>query len=309
MVHVTGGDLSLGEDMDLGSIGVWTFAFEGQPIGKVREAAAELDELGYGAIWFGEAFGRDALGQASLLLHATRRMVVATGIARASLRDPLSMAAAHLTLTEAFPERFLLGLGGHRSPKQQSVPGVNDFIQPDPRPLETMRDYLEAMDKAPLQGFEVRPRRVLAALGPQMLRLAAEKTWGAHPYFVPVEHTAKAREILGPEPVLAVEQAVVLGGDRDVARTHVGFYLAAQHQTNNLRRLGFGDADFADGPSDRLVDAIVVTGDTDAIAKRVREHLDAGANHVCVQVLTADPQRIPMAEWRELAGLIRRPAA
>jgi hypothetical protein len=186
MVASTGGTLSLGEGTDLGSIGVWTFAFGGQPIGKVREAAAELDELGYGAVWFGEAFGREALSLASLLL------------------------------------RFLLGIGGHRSPKQQPVPGVNGFIQPEPRPLETMRDYLEAMDKAPLQGFEVQPRRVLAALGPQMLRLAAEKTWGAHPYFVPVEHTAKAWEILGPEPVLAVEQAVVLGSDRDVARTQTG---------------------------------------------------------------------------------------
>ncbi|HEY2697828.1 MAG TPA: LLM class F420-dependent oxidoreductase, partial [Pseudonocardiaceae bacterium] len=176
-------------------------------------------------------------------------------------------------------------------------------------PLETMRDYLEAMDKAPLQGFEVQPRRVLAALGPQMLRLAAEKTWGAHPYFVPVEHTAKAREILGPEPVLAVEQAVVLASDRDMARTHVGLYLAALHQTNNLRRLGFTDADFADGGSDRLVDAIVVTGDTDAVGKRIQEHLDADANHVCIQVLTADQGRIPLAEWRELAGLVRRPAA
>jgi probable F420-dependent oxidoreductase len=126
---------------------------------------------------------------------------------------------------------------------------------------------------------------------------------------VPVEHTAKAREILGPEPVLAVEQAVVLGSDRDVARTHVGLYLAALHQTNNLRRLGFTDADFADGGSDRLVDAIVVTGDTDAVGKRIQEHLDAGANHVCIQVLTADQGRIPLAEWRELAGLVRRPAA
>jgi probable F420-dependent oxidoreductase len=235
--------------------------------------------------------------------------MVATGIARASLRDPLAMAAAQLTLTEAFPKRFLLGIGGHRSPKQQPVPGVNGFIQPEPQPLETMRDYLEAMDKAPLQGFEVQPRRVLAALGPQMLRLAAEKTWGAHPYFVPVEHTAKAREILGPEPVLAVEQAVVLASDRDMARTHVGLYLAALHQTNNLRRLGFTDADFADGGSDRLVDAIVVTGDTDAVGKRIQEHLDADANHVCIQVLTADQGRIPLAEWRELAGLVRRPAA
>ena len=310
MVSGTGGNLSLGDIMDLGSVGVWT-AFEGQPIGRAREAAAELDELGYGALWFPEAVGREALTQAALLLDATSTMVVATGIARASLRDPMATAMAHLTLTEAFPERFLLGLGGHRSPKQQLVPGFGGTLVADPRPVGTMRDYLEAMDKAPVQGFppEVTPRRVLAALGPQMLKLASEQAWGAHPYFVPVSHTALARELLGPGPVLAVEQAVVLAGDREVARAHVGGYLAALHQTNNLRRLGFTDADLADGGSDRLVEAITVVGDVEAVAKRVQEHLDAGANHVCLQVLTADPRRIPLAEWRELADLTRRHAA
>jgi probable F420-dependent oxidoreductase len=234
---------------------------------------------------------------------------VATGIARTSLKDPLTMAMAHHTLTEAFPERFLLGLGGHRSPKQRPVPGMSGFVANDPTPVETTRAYLEAMDQAPLRGFaaDVRPRRALAALGPKMLRLAAEHTWGAHPYFVPVDHTAKAREILGPESLLAVEQAVVLGNDRDVAREHVRSYLVAAHHNGNLKRLGFTDDDLAG--SDRLVDAIVATGDADAIAKRVREHLDAGANHVCIQVLTADSQRIPLAEWRELAGLIPRPVA
>jgi probable F420-dependent oxidoreductase len=297
--------------MELGSIGIWTSAFEGHPAGRLREAAAELDELGYGALWFGEAFGREALTQAALLLDATSRMVVATGIARASLRDPVSLAAAHLTLTEAFPERFLLGLGGHRAPKQQPVPGFGDFIKADPRPVGATREYLDAMDNAPLQGFapELTPKRILAALGTQMLKLAGERTWGAHPYFVPVSHTALAREVLGPEPMLAVEQAVVLNGDREVARQHVGFYLMALHQTNNLRRLGFDDADFADGGSDRLVDAIVATGDVDTVAKRVQEHLDAGANHVCIQVLTGDQGRVPLAEWRELAGLIRRRGA
>jgi probable F420-dependent oxidoreductase len=280
------------------TIGIWTFAFDGQPAGRVREAAAELDELGYGALWFGEGAGREALTQASLLLHATSRLTVATGIARTSLRDPLTMAMAHHTLTEEFPDRFLLGLGGHRTPGQPGAPA-------DARPLDTMRDYLDAMDKVP--GFGVRPRRALAALGPQALKLAAERTEGAHSYFVPVEHTAKARELLGPEPLLAVEQAVVLGGDKDVARQHVTSYMVAKHQTDNLRRLGFTDDDFAG--SDRLVDAITVTGDVDAVAARVQEHLDAGANHVCIQVLTADQGRIPLAEWRELADLIPRHAA
>ncbi|MFC0432192.1 TIGR03620 family F420-dependent LLM class oxidoreductase [Kutzneria buriramensis] len=280
------------------TIGIWTFAFDGQPAAQVREAAAELDELGYGALWFGEGFGREALTQAALLLHATSRLTVATGIAQTSLRSPRAMAMAHHTLIEAFPERFLLGLGGHRSPGQPGAPT-------DARPLDTMRDYLDAMDQVP--GFGVQPRRALAALGPQALKLAAEKTEGAHSYFVPVEHTAKARELLGPEPLLAVEQAVVLGGDKDVARQHVTTYMVAKHQTNNLRRFGYTDDDFAG--SDRLVDAITVTGDVDAVAKRVQEHLDAGANHVCIQVLTSDPGRIPLAEWRELADLIPRHAA
>ncbi|QUQ68886.1 TIGR03620 family F420-dependent LLM class oxidoreductase [Kutzneria sp. CA-103260] len=282
--------------MDLGSIGVWTFAFDGQPAGEVREAAAELDELGYGAIWFAESTGREALTQASLLLHATNRLTVATGIARTVGRDPAVMALAHHTLTEAFPERFLLGLGGHRSPKQE--PGITGAG--DPRPIDTMRDYLDAMDAVP--GFSVRPRRALAALGPQALKLAAEKTWGAHTYFVPVEHTAQAREILGPEALLAVELPVVLGHDREVARARVGGGFRARHYANNLRRLGFTEDDLAG--SDRLVDALVVTGDVDAVAKRIQEHLDAGANHVCVEVLTADSQRLPRAEWRELASLV-----
>jgi len=275
-------------------IGVWTFAFDGQPFALVRDAATELDELGYGAVWFGEAVGREALTQASLLLHATRRLTVATGIARTDLRSPQAMAAAQHTLAEAFPDRFLLGLGGHRSPRQFS----------DPRPLDTLRSYLDAMDEAP---FGAQSHRVLAALGPQALRLAASHAHGAHTYFVPVEHTAQARSLLGPEPFLAVEQAVVLGTDRDLARSHVASYMIARHQTNNLRRLGFTDTDFAG--SDRLVDALTVVGDVDAVATRVQQHLDAGANHVCLQVLTADPQRLPLAEWRELAALIPRHAA
>ncbi|TMR21959.1 LLM class F420-dependent oxidoreductase, partial [Nonomuraea zeae] len=151
------------------------------------------------------------------------------------------------------------------------------------------------------------PRRVLAALGPKMLALAAERTLGAHPYFVPVEHTHRAREIMGPDALLAVEQAVVLDYDltraREVAATHVGFYAQqAPHQAASLRRLGFDDADMS-APSRRMVDAIVAYGDAATIAKRVNAHLDAGADHVCLQVLTADQDRPPMVEWRELAHL------
>lgn len=295
----------------LGRLGIWTFAFDGLGHGPLTDTAAELDELGYGALWFGEAFGRDALTQAAFLLAATRRTVVATGIANIYLRTAFSLAAAERSLAEAYPGRFVLGLGGHRTRSQPVPPGFEHLVRPDSKgALTDLRDYLDAMDSATLQGVApaTSSPRVLAALGPKLLDLAGSRTLGAHPYFVPVEHTARARERLGAGPLLAVEQAVVLSSDpgvvREVARQHVGGYLGlAHHQTNNLRRLGFDDADLTDGGSDRLVSAIVAGGDLGAIAKRVREHLDAGADHVCVQVLTADPSRAPLAEWREIATI------
>ncbi|MFF0576423.1 TIGR03620 family F420-dependent LLM class oxidoreductase [Streptosporangium saharense] len=286
--------------VDLGRVGVWTFAFDGRPATEVREAAAELDELGYGAIWFGEAFGREAFTQAALLLGATGRLTVATGIANIFLRDPIAMAAGERALAEAFPGRFLLGLGGHRTTDQP--PGL---LPHHGRPVPTMRAYLDAMDQAPLQGpapAEPSPR-LLAALGPGMLKLAAERTRGAHPYFVPVEHTARARQALGPDALLAVEQTVVLDRPeraREVARGFVSGYGQARHQVENLRRLGFGDDDLAEGGSDRLVDALVAYGDVEDVVRRVREQLDAGADHVCVQVLSAE-EGLPLRQWRELA--------
>ncbi|MGA5062973.1 TIGR03620 family F420-dependent LLM class oxidoreductase [Streptomyces exfoliatus] len=294
----------------LGRIGIWTFAYDGQPAGRVRESAAELEELGYGAIWYGEAFGRDTVGQAWLLLSATRRITVASGIANIAFRDPIATATATRTLGEAFPGRYVLGLGGHRV--DDTVHEVDGYPVPARgRALHTMRTYLASMDAAPSHGPapDPAPRRVLAALGPKMLRLAAERTWGAHPYFVPVEHTAQARAIMGPDVFLGVEQAVVLDTDlaraRELATAHVAGYVAmAPHQQANVRRLGFGDEDIVGGPSRRLVDAIVAYGDTDAIGRRVRQHLDAGADHVCLQVLTADPAALPTREWRELASAL-----
>ncbi|MFF0740477.1 TIGR03620 family F420-dependent LLM class oxidoreductase [Streptomyces sp. NPDC004111] len=295
---------------DLGRVGIWTLAHDQQPAGRVRQSAAELEELGYGALWYGEAFGRDAVGQAWLLLAATRRLVVASGIANIAFRDPLATAAATRTLGEAYPGRYLLGLGGHRV--DDTVHKVDGYPVPTRgRALSTMRGYLDAMDAAPSQGPvpDPAPRRVLAALGPKMLALAAERTWGAHPYFVPVEHTARARRIMGPHAFLGVEQAVVLDTDldraREVATAHVAMYVSlAAHQEANVRRLGFGDADIVGGPSRRLVDAIVAYGDVEAVRRRVREHLDAGADHVCLQVLTADPAALPEREWRELAPAV-----
>ncbi|MFF3392813.1 TIGR03620 family F420-dependent LLM class oxidoreductase [Streptomyces sp. NPDC002669] len=298
----------------LGRTGIWTFAYERHPATLVRESAAEIEELGYGALWYGEAFGRDTVGQAWLLLSATRRITVASGIANIAFREPVTTAAATRTLGEAFPKRYVLGLGGHRV--DDTVHTVDGYPVPARgRAVTTMRSYLEAMDASPAHGPDPDPAppRLLAALGPRMLKLAAERTWGAHTYFVPVEHTARARRIMGPHACLAVEQAVVLDHDpdraREVATAHVAGYLAAPHQQANIRRLGFGDQDITGGPSRRLVDAIVAHGDTETIHRRVQQHLQAGADHVCLQVLTADPTGLPRREWRELApALTPRPA-
>ncbi|WIX88440.1 TIGR03620 family F420-dependent LLM class oxidoreductase [Amycolatopsis sp. DG1A-15b] len=258
------------------SVGIWRF-FDGAPIGAVRETAAEVEELGFDAIWFGEYAGRDAFTQAALLLAATSRLTVATGIARFDRRAPITAEAATRALGEAYPGRFTVGLGGH-------FPGT--------RPISAMREYLAGMDDAELPALpppSPRPRRLIAALGPRALALAAERADGAHPYFVPPEHTALARERLGPGKYLAVEQAVILDAPpeaaREAAREHVGLYVRqAPHHQANLRRLGFTDTDLADGGSDRLVDAIVATGEQ-AAAARIQAHLDAGADHVCVQIL------------------------
>ncbi len=269
------------------SVGIWRF-FDGAPITELRETAAEVEELGFAAIWFGEYAGREAFTQAGLLLAATSKLTVATGVARFDQRSPLAAEGAVRALGEAYPGRFIAGLGGHR---------------PGARPLTALREYLDGMDAAELPGLpqpSPRPRRVLAALGPKLLDLAAERADGAHPYFVPPEHTAMARERLGPGKYLAVEQAVVLDpAARGVAREHVGLYVRqAPHHQANLRRLGFTDDDLADGGSDRLVDAVVATGEQ-AVADRIRAHLDAGADHVCVQVLARTGK-----SYRRLADLL-----
>ncbi|MFI7638384.1 TIGR03620 family F420-dependent LLM class oxidoreductase [Nonomuraea sp. NPDC049400] len=292
----------------LGRVGVWTFAFDGRPVGELRDAAAEIEELGYGALWFGEGFGRDSVSQAWLLLSATRRITVAAGIANIALRDPISMAAAERALNEAHPSRYLLGLGGHRV-SDTPIPMDGYLIPSLGKAVDTMGAYLDAMDAIPLSSPPPPrpPHRMLAALGPKMLALAARRTLGAHTYFVPVDHTARARKIMGPDALLAVEQAVVLDHDldraREVAREHVsGYRDAAPHQIANLRRLGFGEDEIAHG-SDRLVDAIVAYGGAEEIEKRVRDHFDAGADHVCLQVLTARSGELPLAQWRELSHL------
>ncbi|HWI00367.1 MAG TPA: LLM class F420-dependent oxidoreductase [Propionibacteriaceae bacterium] len=290
--------------MDLGRIGIWTYHLNFQPASKVREVVAELEELGYGALWVGEAAYREPLTNAGLLLSATSRMVIATGIANIWARDAFTMTAGQLTLSEAYPQRFLLGLGVSHA---RLVEGIRGHQYE--RPLAAMRRYLDVMDEAVSVYGAAKPAapppRVLAALGPRMLALAAERAQGAHPYLVTPEHTAKARSTLGPGRWLMPEQAVVLDSDPDqaraIARRHVTRYLDLPNYTNNWRRLGFTDDDLMGQGSNRLVDALVAWGDVEAISKRLKDHLDAGADHVCVQVFDAEPHGLPLMQWRTLA--------
>jgi probable F420-dependent oxidoreductase len=288
--------------MDLGRVGIWTFTLDLQPIARAREVAAEVEELGYGAVWVPEAFTKDPLVHASQLLGGTTRIAVGTGIAQIYGRDAMAMNAGWKTVSEAFPGRFVLGLGVSHQPMVEQLRGQT--YRP---PLTAMREYLDGMDNATYLGPEPAepPRRVLAALGPKMLALAAERTDGSHPYNVPPEHTAGAREILGAGKLLAPEQAVILETDpaeaRRIGRRHVATYLGLPNYMNNLRRFGITDDDIADGGSDRLVDMIVAWGEVDAIRARVQAHLDAGADHVAVQVLAPRRSTVPLDEWRELA--------
>ncbi len=273
---------------DLGRVGVFGWPFVTLPAADARAAARRLEAAGYGALWFPESRGREAFTTASLLLDATDRMVVATGIASIWVRDPMAAAYGAMSLAESSGGRFVLGLGVSHAP---SVARRGHRYE---RPIERMAGYLDAMEavRNPIEGAPPTPAVVLAALGPRMLSLAGSRTAGAHPYFVPLEHTSFARETLGPGPLLAPEQAVVLDADPDrsraVAREHMTGYLALDNYRNNLLRLGWGPPDLDEGGSDPLVDAIVAWGDPTTVAARITGHLDRGADHVSVQALGDD---------------------
>jgi probable F420-dependent oxidoreductase len=275
--------------MEVGRVGLWSW-LPATDLGPIVEAAAELERLGCGALWFPENPASFDIARA--LLDGTNRMVVATGIVSIWKHEPAESAAAYHALTGDHPGRFLLGLG------------VSHAFLADGqyrRPLSKMREYLDELDAAdppvPVAG------RALAALGPRMLELARDRTAGAHPYLTTPEHTRLAREILGPDRLLAAELPAVLDTDperaRTLARDHLRIYLLAPNYTNNWLRLGFTEADFADGGSDRLVDALVAWGDAGAIRERVARHHEAGADHVCLQILTGE-QGLPVEQWRAL---------
>lgn len=284
-----------------GTVGLWTMYLDALSPQRSAEVAKEIESLGYSALWIPEAWGRESFTHAGLLSSATSSLVIATGIANIWARDAVTSSNGAKTLTAAYDNRFVLGLGVSHEPLVSRLRG-HDYQSP----FSTMRDYLSAMDAAPMYAEEgtTRVARVLAALGPKMLELSATQADGAHPYLVTPEHTQLARGILG-DKFLGVEQAVVLGQTREEflrrAHEYLEIYTGLDNYKNNWRRLGFSDEDFVRGGSDRLCDAMVVHGDEDVVLARVKDHLDAGADHVCLQVLGSDLFTAPFEEWRRLA--------
>lgn len=290
--------------VDLGRVGVWTRQLDSQPARVAQEAVAELEAFGYPTLWIPEAVEREVISHAALLLSGTSTITVATGIANVHARAPRAAALAQLMLTERFPGRFVLGLGVSHPVMVERV-----FGQTYGSPLTVMRDYLDAVDAVLAAPHAAPPSsppvRMLAALGPKMLALAAERSLGAHTYVAPVEHTAWARDLVGPSVLLAPALKVVLDTDasraRAIGRWSIGPTVRNPAYHDNLVRFGFTERDFGAEPSDRLVDALVAWGGPDAITARVRAHLDAGADHVAVEVLTGDDTTVPRAAWGELA--------
>lgn len=276
------------------------------PAREFRRAVAEIEDMGFGTIWIGEAYGRDPFAASAIILAATSRVTVATGIANIWVRDAMATANAARTLAEAWPGRFVLGLGVSHAPM------VDARGHRYERPLTAMRAYLEAMDNAPYRGPKPNPPApvVLAALGVKMLQLARERTAGAHPYFVPVEHTLEARGLLGDGRLLAPEQAVVFARNREGARAtgdvYMRTYLHLQNYRQNLVRMGWPEDELKPPGSDRAFDALVAWGAESEIARRIHLHQEAGADHVAVNVITPTPDRAPIDDLRRLAPLVLR---
>jgi probable F420-dependent oxidoreductase len=278
--------------MELGPVGIWWSGAWALENDASVDIAAEMEDLGYTALWSSGGFKPGLSTRFDRLLGATTGIVVASGIVSVWAADSDEVSRRVAALEETYPGRFLLGIGASHAPVAPNYT----------RPYSRVATYLDELDA---EGAVAPDRRILAALGPRMLELAARRCAGAHPYFVPVEHTARARVELGDGPLLAPEVTVVLESDatkaRALARTFTTGYLALPNYANNLRTLGFSDEDLAGGGSDRLVDAIVGWGDTDAVAARVRAHRQAGADHVCVQVVSSGRDAFPLSEYRELA--------
>ncbi len=282
--------------LELGRFGIYTFDFEYQPAARMRESVQGLEEQGWRALWIPELLGRDAFTHAGYLLSCTERMHVVNGIARITSREARWTYGAGLLLADAYPDRHVLGLGLGGKPQ----PGI--------KPLAAMTEYLDAMDALATETPNPAPKapmhRILAAYGPRMLELARDRTGSAKTYHVNVQHTAQAREILGPDAFLAVEHAVLFESDPDTARAaareHLHDYLNTPYNIAKFRRLGYSEEEITGGGSDRLVDDFVFWGDLDTIVGKLHGHVEAGADHVAVQVIGIEPGRSAMPYWRTL---------
>lgn len=285
----------------LSGTGVWSAMLRFGDSTETAELAAELEGLGYSALWIPDT-GGDVFGPLANLLAATSTATIATGILNIWMHTPEEAAAQHATMTAAHGRRLLMGVGVSHRPFIDHVNEAGTYQ----RPVEKVAEFLDGLDAAdpPLAPGD----RCIAALGPKMLDLARTRTSGTHPYLVTPEHTQRTRETIGPDALVACEQGVVLETDparaREIARIHLATYLGLPNYTNNWKRIGFTDDDLADGGSDRLVDALVVWGDETTIAERVQAHRDAGADHVCIQALEADPRAMPSGQWRALAAAL-----
>lgn len=271
--------------MNLGEVGIWRSRRAG--LGPV----AEIEALGYGALWIG---GSPSVEQARPYLEASSRLPIATGILNIWQHEPAEVAAEHARVAREFPGRFVLGIGvGHPE-------ATSDYT----RPLAAMRAFFDGLDAA--EPPVPREERLAAALGPKMLDLAAERSLGTHPYFVSVEHTRFARERVGDGVLVAPEVAVVVEPDdeaaRQIARSYAKSYLRLRNYTSNLLRFGFTEHDIADAGSDRLIDAVIPHGPPEKIAEAVRAHLEAGADHVCLQPLGHGPE--PLEDYKALARVL-----
>jgi probable F420-dependent oxidoreductase len=288
----------------LRTVGVWQFT-DGMPVAQVSDFAGRIEQLGYSALWLPDTTGRDPFAHIAHLARDTSTLVFATGIASIFHRHAGAMKQAANTLAEETGGRFVLGLGVSHAPM---VAGLRKLDYS--KPLSQMRDYLETMDASPYSAPPpaVPPPRLLAALGPKMTELARDAADGTHPYWTTPEHTARARDILGPDKLLCVEQKVVVSTDASAAReagaNAIGGYAGLPNYRNNWKRLGFSDTEI-DGREPRFVDAVVAWGDVDTIRQRLQAHHDAGATHVCIQVLSSSGRRD--IDWSGLEALAPSP--
>ncbi|MEU0821013.1 TIGR03620 family F420-dependent LLM class oxidoreductase [Streptomyces mirabilis] len=281
------------DGLDVGTFGVYTFDFEVQPAARIRESVQELEEQGWRALWIPELLGRDALTHAGYLLSCTEHLRIINGIAQIWSRGARWAYGAALLLADAYPDRHVLGLG------------FGGGQGAGTKPLAAMNAYLDEMDalQTPNPLPRVPMRRIMAAYGPKMLELARERTAGAQTYHVNVAHTAQAREILGPDAFLGVEHAVLFESDPDkaraIAREHLHIYLNSPYNIAKFRRLGYSEEEIAGG-GDRIVDDLVFWGDLDTIVDKLHAHVEAGADHVAVQVIGIEPGESAMPYWRML---------